>query len=165
MRELIRSELAAIEPFDVLEHDHLADALAWVDSGAEIFRTAKPATPPKHLVSYFVVVDADWILLVDHKNARLWLPTGGHVEMNEHPRATVVRELEEELGLRAEHAIGAPLMRIRAVMAVLFTARLLANARARCRNCQPAKPSSGRPPSQRPGRAGSHAHRSQPSMA
>lgn len=36
MRELIRSELAAIEPLDVLEHSHLADALAWVDSGADI---------------------------------------------------------------------------------------------------------------------------------
>lgn len=110
MRALIRSELAAIEPLDVLESSHLADALAWVDSGADIFRVAKPATPPKHLVSYFAVVDGDRILLVDHKNARLWLPTGGHVEMGEHPRATVVRELEEELGLRAEHEIEAPLM-------------------------------------------------------
>src|SRR4051812_44566164 len=52
MREEIRSELKAIEPLDALEHEHLADALAWVDSGAEIFRVAKPATPPKHLVSY-----------------------------------------------------------------------------------------------------------------
>ncbi|HTE47080.1 MAG TPA: NUDIX hydrolase [Gemmatimonadaceae bacterium] len=110
MRELIRSELTGIEPLDVLEHTHLTDALAWVDSGADIFRVAKPATPPKHLVSYFAVVDADRILLVDHKNAGLWLPTGGHVEMDEHPRATVVRELEEELGLRAEHEIEAPLM-------------------------------------------------------
>ena len=110
MREEIRSELEAIEPLDVLEREHLADALAWVDSGADIFRVEKPATPPKHLVSYFAVVDADRILLVDHKNARLWLPTGGHVETDEHPRATVVRELEEELGLRPEHEIEAPLM-------------------------------------------------------
>jgi ADP-ribose pyrophosphatase YjhB (NUDIX family) len=110
MRELIRSELTAIEPLDALEHEHLVEALAWLDSGADIFRTAKPATPPKHLVSYFAVVDADRILLVDHKNARLWLPTGGHVEKDEHPRTTVVRELEEELGLRAQHDIEAPLM-------------------------------------------------------
>ena len=110
MRELIRSELEAIKPLDALEHGHLADALAWIDSGAEMFRVEKPATPPKHLVSYFVVVDADWMLLVDHKNARLWLPTGGHVELDEHPRSAVMRELAEELGLRAEHEIGAPLM-------------------------------------------------------
>jgi 8-oxo-dGTP pyrophosphatase MutT (NUDIX family) len=43
------------------------------------------------------------VLLVDHKNARLWLPTGGHVEEGEDPRATVVRELKEELGLAVNH--------------------------------------------------------------
>lgn len=110
MRALIRAELAAIDPLDGIEQDHLADALAWVDSGADLCRVARPATPPKHLVSYFAVVDGDRILLVDHRNARLWLPPGGHVEAGEHPRTTVARELEEELGLRAAHDIDAPLM-------------------------------------------------------
>ena len=110
MRDVIRCELSAILPFDALESEHLADALAWVDSGAELFRTAKPATPPKHLVSYFVVVDVDHILLVDHRNAQLWLPPGGHVEPGEHPRSTVLRELQEELGFSAGHAIQPPLM-------------------------------------------------------
>lgn len=110
MRDLIRAELAAIEPLDALEHDHLFHALAWLDSGADLCRVAKPATPPTHLVSYFAVVDADRILLVDHRNAGLWLPTGGHVEVGEHPRATVARELEEELGFRANHDIEAPVM-------------------------------------------------------
>ena len=31
----------------------------------------------------------------------LWLPTGGHVEPNEHPVDTVRREAEEELGIDA----------------------------------------------------------------
>jgi len=109
-RLAVRAEFAAIDPLDDLERIHLDDALAWLDSGAELFRTAKPATPPKHLVSYVAVVDADGLLLVDHKNARLWLPPGGHVESGEHPRATAVRELGEELGLRADHEIDAPLM-------------------------------------------------------
>ncbi len=61
-------------------------------------------------MSYFAVIDADRILLVDPKNARLWLPPGGHVEVAEHPRSTVTRELEEELGLHATHDIDAPLM-------------------------------------------------------
>ena len=97
MRAAIRREVASIRPFDELEKIHQADALAWIDSGVPLCRTAKPATPPKHLVSYFAVVDGHDILLVDHKSAQLWLPPGGHVEPGEHPRETVVRELFEEL--------------------------------------------------------------------
>jgi len=110
MREAIRRELEAINPLDALEMQHLGEALAWVDSGAPLFRTAKPATPPRHLVSYFAVVDGESILLVDHKNAGLWLPPGGHVEEGEHPRDTVVREVREELGFAPTHEIAAPLM-------------------------------------------------------
>ena len=110
IRDQIRAEILSIDPFDELESLHLNDALAWVDSGVGLFRIIKPATPSKHLVSYFAVVENNHILLVDHKNAGLWLPTGGHVEPDEHPRATVARELQEELGITAAHAIEAPLM-------------------------------------------------------
>jgi 8-oxo-dGTP diphosphatase len=110
VRDDIRRELELIEPLDDVERRHLAEALSWVDSGAELFRLAKPATPPMHLVSYFAVVDGSSILLVDHKNAQLWLPAGGHVEPQEHPRSTVVRELEEELGFTCPHPVEAPLM-------------------------------------------------------
>lgn len=110
MRESIRAELNAIVPLDALERQYLADALAWVKSGVELCRVAKPATPPVHLVSYFAVVDADHLLLVDHRNAQLWLPTGGHVEPGEHPRDTVLRELAEELGLVPALPVAAPLM-------------------------------------------------------
>src|ERR1044072_5276694 len=101
MRSAMRAEVASIVPFDSLERGHCEDALAWIDSGAELCRVQKPATPPKHLVSYFVLVDhhQDHVLRVDHKNAELRLPTGGHVEPGEHPRATVARELREELEL------------------------------------------------------------------
>jgi len=110
MRSAIRAEVASIEPFDAIERAHRDHALAWIDSGAALCRIQKPATPPKHLVSYFVLVDRDHVLLVDHKNAQLWLPSGGHVEQDEHPRATVVRELREELGLELHDAPEAPLM-------------------------------------------------------
>jgi 8-oxo-dGTP pyrophosphatase MutT (NUDIX family) len=109
-RAAIRRELESIDPCDALELQHLSEALAWVDSGAPLFRTSKPATPPRHLVSYFAVVDAESILLVDHRNAQLWLPPGGHVEQGEHPRETVVREVREELGFDPTHEIAAPLM-------------------------------------------------------
>lgn len=111
MSARVLSELAAVSPLDDLERAHLDDACAWVHSGAPLFRVAKPATPPKHLVSYFAVIDGERILLVDHRNAQLWLPTGGHVEPDEDPRTTVVRELKEELGLAvAPQSIGPPLM-------------------------------------------------------
>lgn len=110
MRSSIRAELESIHPLDAVEHQHRSDALAWVDTGAPLFRIQKPAIPPKHLVSYFAVVDGNRILLVDHKNAELWLPPGGHVEPGEHPRDTVLREAREELGLEPAHEIAAPLM-------------------------------------------------------
>ena len=110
MHDQIRAELELIEPFDSVEREHHADALSWVNSGAELFRLQKPATPPKHLVSYFAVVDVDSILLVDHRKAQLWLPAGGHVEPQEHPRTTVQRELEEELGFSCPHPVEPPVM-------------------------------------------------------
>lgn len=81
---------------------HRADTLQWIDSGAEIFRTQKPATPPKHLVSYCVLVDSDTrsVFLVDHRDAQRWLPTGGHVDPGEHPAEAARREISEELGVR-----------------------------------------------------------------
>jgi len=111
MRQRVRSDLQSLTPLDAVEAGHLHEALAWVDSGAPLHRTARPATPPRHLVAYFAVLDGDHVLLVDHRNAGLWLPTGGHVEPGEDPRATVARELHEELGLRiAREAVGPPVM-------------------------------------------------------
>ncbi len=86
-----------------------AQVLEWIDSGAELCRIEKPATPPKHLVSYFILVDGDYLLLVDHINAKLWLPTGGHVEVGEHPRMTVIREAREELSVEADFLFPLPI--------------------------------------------------------
>jgi len=109
MRASIRQEIARIAPTDVRESEAQRAALEWVDSGAELCRLEKPARPPQHLVSYFALVDGDYVLLVDHINAGLWLPTGGHVEPGEHPRDTVRREAFEELGLPADFVSDEPL--------------------------------------------------------
>lgn len=101
MRSQIRAEIDGIQPLDALERLHIANTLAWIDSGAPLFRIQKPDIPPKHLISYFLLVDDDYVLLVDHINAELWLPTGGHVDPEEHPRTTVAREAFEELGIDA----------------------------------------------------------------
>lgn len=108
MSTAVLTELQAIRPLDDVERTHIADAIAWIASGAQIYRIAKPATPPKHLVSYFAVVARDEILLVNHKIAQRWLPTGGHVECDEHPRHTVARELKEELGVATDPSVIRP---------------------------------------------------------
>jgi 8-oxo-dGTP pyrophosphatase MutT (NUDIX family) len=102
MREQIRAEVEGIEPGDEQESRTKQDVLRWIDSGVELCRRERPATPPRHLVSYFMLVDGDHVMLVDHINAMLWLPTGGHVEPGEHPRMAAVREAKEELGIDAE---------------------------------------------------------------
>jgi 8-oxo-dGTP diphosphatase len=103
-RDTLAALIAAIEPLDLVEAAHQADALAWVRSNAPLYRIQKPATPPKHLVVYLAVFDpiAQRLLLVDHRNAGLWLPPGGHVEPEEHPRETARREAWEELELHAD---------------------------------------------------------------
>jgi 8-oxo-dGTP diphosphatase len=95
--------VSAIRPSDAQEAYEREDTLESIASGVQIFRTAKPDVPRRHLVSYFALVDpeAASVLLVDHRNARLWLPTGGHVEPDEDPALTVKREAREELGIEA----------------------------------------------------------------
>lgn len=99
IRAQIADEIKTIHAFDELESEHIRDALDWIERSVNIFRIEKPDKPPKHLVSYFVLVDPEHrsVLLGDHINAQLWLPSGGHVKFNEHPRQTVIRECREEL--------------------------------------------------------------------
>jgi 8-oxo-dGTP pyrophosphatase MutT (NUDIX family) len=103
-RAELRTTIAAIVASDDLENEHLDDALTWIDSGAPVYRTAKPATPPKHVVSYSLLVDPDEpaVLLIDHRLSGLWLPAGGHIEPDEAPDVAAARELTEELGVDPE---------------------------------------------------------------
>jgi len=106
--DLIEAELRQITPADLLELDHLSRARDWVRSGVQLCRTAPPATPPMHLVSYFPVIDQGYVLLGDHISSGLWLPPGGHVDAGEHPRDTVIRECAEELRMSARFVHAGP---------------------------------------------------------
>jgi 8-oxo-dGTP pyrophosphatase MutT (NUDIX family) len=115
---VVRSSVAAVRdlvlglvPGDDLEAEHRADSLRWLESTDDVFRRIKPATPSRHLVSYVVPVDPaeESVLLVDHVNAGLWLPPGGHVEPEEHPLRTAHREADEELGISPARFHAVPL--------------------------------------------------------
>jgi 8-oxo-dGTP pyrophosphatase MutT (NUDIX family) len=104
--KIINSIVADVEKlihYDAIEQDHKRDVCQWLRSGINPFRLQKPDIPPKHLVSYFVIVDPEYrsMLLVDHIKAQLWLPSGGHVEFNELPSSAVKREAKEEFGIEA----------------------------------------------------------------
>lgn len=103
IRHKIQEKVRALQPLDSIESEHRDDVLQWIESGADLFRVQRPDIPPKHLVSYFVLIDPvqKSMLLVDHIKAQLWLPTGGHVELNEDPIETVRRETAEELRMKA----------------------------------------------------------------
>jgi 8-oxo-dGTP diphosphatase len=93
--------VCALTPADDVEVEHRRDVMRWLESTDDVYRRVKPATPARHLVSYVVPIDPTdgSVLLVDHINAGLWLPPGGHVEPDEHPTKTASREAEEELGI------------------------------------------------------------------
>src|SRR6266536_2516041 len=95
--------ISQIEPLDEREQRDLQDIGGWVGSGSEVYRTAKPDVPPKHLAVYFVLVDSARrsLLLMEHVKSGLWLPPGGHVEPEEDPYDATQRELAEELGTKA----------------------------------------------------------------
>jgi len=109
LRQALLDDVLSIDPFDNLEADHRQDAIDWIRSGSDLYRLENPATPPKHLVSYFVLMDDDHFLLVEHRNAGLWLPTGGHVEPDESPKEAARREAREELGIEPRFLSGEPL--------------------------------------------------------
>lgn len=111
MRNTIYEIISQIKPHDDLEKAHINETISWIKNAQQIFRVQKPDVPNKHLVSYFVLFDkiTKKILLGDHSKSGLWLPSGGHVEVDEHSKETVRRECLEELGVRASFYLDHPI--------------------------------------------------------
>ena len=59
-------------------------------------------TTTRHFTATGFVVHNGSIVLHWHPKVKAWLPPGGHIEPNEDPVQAVLREIEEETGLRAE---------------------------------------------------------------
>lgn len=110
MEKTIYRAIQELVTHDPQERSDRQDALAWIESGAPLFRIEKPATPNKHLVSYSFVWDPTTkkVLLIDHVKAQTWLPPGGHVDPGEHPANCAQRELKEEMELDIAPSSRAP---------------------------------------------------------
>jgi 8-oxo-dGTP pyrophosphatase MutT (NUDIX family) len=99
-REELIELVWSIEPLDEREANDMRRVTTWLEGNEPIYRVQKPDVPPMHLVSYFAIVDpkSKKMLLQDHLLAKLWVPAGGHVDPNEDPADTALRECKEELG-------------------------------------------------------------------
>ncbi|EKE15669.1 MAG: hypothetical protein ACD_11C00115G0009 [uncultured bacterium] len=56
----------------------------------------------KHFTASALIIDNNKVLLIYHKKLNVWLYPGGHIEENENPDETLLREVMEETGLEIE---------------------------------------------------------------
>jgi len=56
----------------------------------------------RHFTVTGFVVHGDKTVLLWHRLLQMWVPPGGHVEAQEDPVSALLREIEEETGLRAQ---------------------------------------------------------------
>ncbi|MDG0867693.1 NUDIX domain-containing protein [Candidatus Lucifugimonas marina] len=70
------------------------------------YPSSKPDLPGSNFTRHFTatgfVVHGDSTLLHWHKKVQEWLPPGGHIDDNEDPVQTTLREIKEETGFDAE---------------------------------------------------------------
>lgn len=58
--------------------------------------------PEREFISTVFVVDDNKVLLTWNKKVKTWIPVGGHIDSNELPCQSVIREAKEESGLDIE---------------------------------------------------------------
>lgn len=74
---------------------------------------ARDENTKTHFCVYFAANDPQrkQVLLGKHKKSGLWLFNGGHINKNELPEDAVLREMDEELGIKGERKeLGSPFL-------------------------------------------------------
>jgi 8-oxo-dGTP diphosphatase len=56
----------------------------------------------KHFTASALIIHNNKVLLIYHKKLNVWLYPGGHIEENENPDETLLREVKEETGIEIE---------------------------------------------------------------
>lgn len=56
----------------------------------------------REFLSTLYIIDNEKVLLTWNKKVKMWIPLGGHIEKNELPCDSVIREAKEESGLNIE---------------------------------------------------------------
>ena len=107
LRRAVRELVAGIAPFDAMEADDRARALAWIDGGAEIAPAGRGAGP-RLGVRYLQEGPEGLLLAVD--GAETILAPGGVVEPGEHPADAIRRLHRVQLRDLARFADEAPVL-------------------------------------------------------
>lgn len=65
-------------------------------------KLSRDENPESHFGAYFLPFNSKTkkVFLIHHKKSGLWLSPGGHMEKDELPQETLIREVKEELGLK-----------------------------------------------------------------
>lgn len=102
--ERLLDELHRYEAFDSAEQRHRAAMIALLGE-PDAFSRAH-FRPGHFTASCYVIDDSGRLLLHHHRRLDRWLQMGGHVEGDEWPERTALREGEEESGLRDLALVG-----------------------------------------------------------
>lgn len=96
MKNSIRREILKIKDLLYVDKQNFATMLDQIDKETNLTR---PQNQKDHFCSFFLPIHqkSKSIYLGDHIKAGSWIPPGGHIELDESPIDTVIREFQEEL--------------------------------------------------------------------
>lgn len=96
MRLLLQKYLEELIARPELNQSHIRQALQLLETNNIYTRSEGQ---PHHFCSFIVPIhrESQSVFIGHHKKANDWIPPGGHIEPNEDPIETVIRESEEEL--------------------------------------------------------------------